>query len=914
MAKVPQSPVKNSRALLIILLAGAAVIFSWRIISFLADWFWFVEVGYENVFKTTFLAGIAASALYGLIFFAFFYVNLFVAARLSSKLIVIDRDDQFKVPPVLADRRAVNRFMLVISLFLALFAAQVGSNQWEPLLLAANGLPFGISDPLFGKDAGFYVFSLPFLRYMHGFLLATVVITLIAVVIFYFIRRSFQVIPPNTWRIMPGPRGHFAAIAGFLFLVIAFGAWIDLNELLFVKRGVVFGPGYTDATTQVWVLWVLMGACILAALAWLYYILRPDWRIPAAAVLVIVIIVLVGRGVYPALVQKFKVVPNEVVLERPYLEHNIRFTRLAYGIDAVEEQEFAAEENLTREDLRRNDLTIKNIRLWDHEPLLVTYGQLQEIRTYYKFGDVDNDRYTIGGEYRQSMLSPREMSYESLPSRSWVNEHLTYTHGYGAVLSPVNRVTNEGLPEFFIKDIPPVSSTDIKITRPEIYFGEASNEYVFVGTKRPEFDYPVGEKNVYSRYEGQGGVPLSFFRKLLFAGRFGSFTILLSDEIGEGSRIMYYRNVRDRVMMAAPYLRVDNDPYMVITEQGRLVWIVDCYTVTDRFPYSEPTGRIGNYMRNSVKATVDAYDGTLKFYISDPQDPIIRTYAKIFPGTFLEFGQMPPDILSHVRYPEGMFAVQARMFRAYHMEDPQVFYNKEDLWSIPSSTSRTKAQGREQEMQPYYTIMRLPGQKKEEYILLLPFTPSQRDNMSAWMAVRCDAPNYGKLIVYVFPKQRLVYGPRQIDARIDQDTQISQFLSLWSQRGSQVIRGSMLAIPIEKSILYVGPLFLAAEKGQLPELKRVIVAFGNSIVMEETLEGALQRIFGGRIAGEKAVRDSALQTVIPAAAGKKTDRAIALEALSHYRRAQEFLKQGNWAAYGEEMNRMGEILRSAETR
>jgi len=523
----------------------------------------------------------------------------------------------------------------------------------------------------------------------------------------------------------------------------------------------------------------MMGLSFLCGLAMLGFAFRLNWRFPAFAVLLFLAFLFLGRGIYPSMVQKFKVVPNEIVLEKPYIEKNIQFTRLAYRLNDIEDREFPIEESLTRQDLRRNDLTVKNIRLWNHAPLLKTYSQLQEIRTYYKFMDVDNDRYRINGEFRQVMLSPRELSYAALPSRSWINEHIIYTHGYGAVLGPVNRVSQEGLPEFFIKDIPPVSSANIKITRPEIYYGETSNEYVFVRTKRPEFDYPVGEKNVYSRYEGKGGVPLSFLKKLIFAARFGSVTMLLSDDITAESRIMYYRKIRDRVARIVPFARLDVDPYLVISPEGRLLWFLDGYTVTDRFPYSEQTPGLGNYIRNSLKAVVDAYDGTVQLYVSDAGDPIMQTYAKIFPGVFKKLEEMPADLQSHVRYPPGMLSIQARMYRAYHMQDAQVFYNKEDLWAIPSS----HGQGGEREMEPYYTIMKLPEDKKEEFILLLPFTPSRKDNMSAWMAARCDAPNYGKVIVYLFPKQKLIYGPRQIEARIDQETEISKELSLWSQEG-----------------------------------------------------------------------------------------------------------------------------------
>ncbi len=601
--------------------------------------------------------------------------------------------------------------------------------------------------------------------------------------------------------------------------------------------------------------------------------------------------------------------PNEIVAESPYITHNIQFTRRAYGLDRIDEVEFPAEENLTREDLRRNDPTIKNIRLWDHRPLLTTYAQLQEIRTYYKFVDVDNDRYLIDGEYRQVMLSARELSYQHLPSRIWINEHLTYTHGYGVVLGPVNRITPEGLPEFLIKDIPPVSTGPIKITRPEMYFGEVANDYVFVKTRSLELDYPSGDKNVYTTYAGDGGVPLtSLGRKLLFATRFGTIKILLSRDLTAESRIMYHRQISERVKKAAPFLAFDRDPYLVVSQDGRLYWIIDAYTVSDKYPYSEPIRGVGNYIRNSVKAVVDAYNGSLTFYLADQTDPVIKAYARAFPGLLKPLDAMPADLKAHLRYPQGMFTIQAKLYNTYHMRDPQVFYNKEDLWSIP----RKAVEGRDAEMEPYYTIMRLPGEQKEEFILLLPFTPNKKDNMIAWLAARSDPPHYGKLIAYNFPKAKLVYGPRQIDARIDQDSFISQQLSLWSQRGSAVIRGSLLAIPIERSLLYVQPLYLAAEKGSLPELKRIIVAHGNQIAMEETLEAALARVFGGQARATVGAR-LAPGAAAPAVADSSL-KVLATRAYDHYTRAQELLRQGNFAGYGEEVKRLESVLKELRAR
>ena len=877
------------------------ILFSSQVVELITDWLWFQEVGYENVFTITLWAQLKMALLFGLAFFIIFYGNLFAAMRLTSRLPVIDREGWIQISKLEIANRPLQLLILIGSLVFAIFAALVGSGQWENFLRFYNVSSFGVTDPLFQRDIGFYVFRLPFLNDLYAWLMFVLIFTTISTAFLYFVRRAFHFALPRTLQAAPAARVHLSILLALIFFVAIFGLWLALNGLLFVKRGVVFGPGYTDVTTQLWVLKGLMGLAFLCGVAFLGFAFKLSWRYPAIAVLFFVAFLIIGRGIYPAMVQSFKVVPNEIVLEKPYIEKNIQFTRLAYRLNDIEDKQFPVEENLTREDLKRNDLTIKNIRLWNHDPLLQTYSQLQEIRTYYKFGGVDNDRYQIDGEYRQVMLSPRELSYASLPSPTWVNEHIEYTHGYGAVMSPVNRVSKEGLPEFFIKDIPPASTINIKITRPEIYYGENSNDYVFVRTNRPEFDYPVGNKNVYSRYEGKGGVPLSFLRKLLFAVRFGSFTMLLSDDITPSSRIMYYRQIKDRVARIVPFAALDSDPYLVISPEGRLLWFLDGYTMTGLFPYSEPTPSMGNYIRNSFKAVVDAYDGSVKLYISDEKDPIIQTYARIFPGVFKKLGDMQPELQKHIRYPSRMLSIQARMYRAYHMQDAQVFYNKEDLWATPA--------GVDQEMEPYYTIMKLPEEQKEEFILLLPFTPSKRDNMSAWMGARCDAPNYGKVIVYLFSKDKLVYGPQQIEARINQDTAISKELSLWNQRGSQVIRGGLLAIPIEKSILYVESLYLAAEKGQLPELKRVILAYGNSIVMEENLELALQQLFGGEMMREKEIG----KTAATMSAGVNIDRKRALEALSHYRKAQDFLRKGDWGAYGEELRKMDDILRSIES-
>jgi uncharacterized membrane protein (UPF0182 family) len=687
------------------------------------------------------------------------------------------------------------------------------------------------------------------------------------------------------------------ALVGAILAVKAAGYRLSAYELLFTTRGVVTGAVYSDVHARIPALNLLTGLALIAALAVIVGGYGRGWRIPVAAIAVLFAVQFLGVSVYPELLHRFRVLPNEIVFERPYIQENIKSTRYAFGLNNIEEEEFPAEENLSLQDLSRNDLTIKNVRLWDHRPLLSTYRQLQQIRTYYDFVGVDNDRYPIDGEYRQVMLSPRELSSRNLPGgANWINEHLTYTHGYGVAMGPVNRISREGLPEFMIKDIPPVSTVPLKISRPEIYYGELTNSYVFVKTKSLEFDYPLGDKNEYTVYNGKGGVPVaSLWRKLLFSVEFGSMKILLSNDITSESRVLYNRNILDRVRRLAPFLSYDDDPYLVITQEGRLVWIVDGYTTTDRIPYAYKLRGLGNYLRNSVKGVIDAYDGTVALYINDPEDPLIRTYARIFPGLFKPLEEMPADLRAHLRYPEDLFSVQAHLYATYHMQDPQIFYNREDLWNIPAKGDRN--------MEPYYTIMKLPKETKEEFILMIPYTPANRDNMAAWLAARADAPHYGKLIVYLFPKQKLIYGPRQIEARIDQDGYISQQISLWNQRGSQVIRGSLLVIPIENSLIYIEPLYLSAEAGSLPELRRVIVAYGNQLSMQDNLEGALATIFGGR---PMLPAPSETTSAAPST-GSAKDKIRS--ALSHFERAEELLRQGDWAGFGKELKETGAILK-----
>ncbi len=885
----------KNKFILVLILVTVVLPFVSSLLNYYTDWLFFVETGFASVFTTTLYAKTGVGLLFGVFLCAFIMVNLMYANRAqfpySGISIVgggnfrVNRDDAI---------RFVKPLAILATVILSLLAANWGALRWEEALLFTNRVDVGTVDPVIGKDIGFYLFSLPFWEILNGFagfvLLAA---TALAAAVYYV--RGGIILSERGAVIDVKVRRHFAILVGIFSCVIAAGFSLDGFQLLFSNNGSFYGAGYVDVNSRLLTYKILTFLTPLAGILLAAGIWKGAWRVALLPPLVVVVLYVIGIRIYPGLLQKFKVAPNELALETPYIENNLKFTRFGFDLEKIETVPFDVDTKLTAADIANNDATIKNIRLWDHAPLLKTYSQLQQIRTYYKFFDVDNDRYKVNGQYTQVMLSPRELSYADLPSKNWINERLIFTHGNGITFGPVSRISKEGLPEFFVKDIPPISLADIKVTRPEIYFGELSNDYVVVKTKVPEFSYPTATGNINTTYAGKGGVPIdSLLKKALFAATFKTEKILLSSDITAESRIIYNRNINERVRAIAPFLRFDGDPYMVVDATGRLKWIIDAYTYSDRLPYSKPIQGGINYMRNSVKATIDAYDGTLNFYISDPNDVLAKVYARMFPALFKPLADMPADMRSHVRYPHQFLQLQAAMFAAYHMTDPKVFYNKENLWQVPALG--------EKPMEPYYTIMKLPGEKVEEYILLLPFTPSKRDNLAAWLTARCDGENYGKIRAYTFPRDRLIYGPKQIDARINQDSFISQQLTLWNQRGSEVIRGSLLVIPIEKSLLYVQPLFLAADKAGLPELKRVIVAFGDQVVMEENLELALQRLFGGK----KAVVASAAMVTSGA---KASPAALAKEAMSIYEKATTLQRQGNWSGYGEELRKLEQILK-----
>ncbi|MEW5720288.1 MAG: UPF0182 family protein, partial [Chloroflexota bacterium] len=758
----------------------------------------------------------------------------------------------------------------------------------------ASAAPFGVSDPIFNQDVAFYVFTLPIYRFLVSWGGGAIILTALATGATYLMGLG-----RIQWT--NAVKAHLSFL-GFLFLLI--NAWsyqLDKYELVYSARGVVFGASYTDVNAQIPAFNTLsILAAALAVLLLVNVFVRALKAIGIAVALWILAAVVLSEF-YPGFVQNFEVKPNEFTKEEPYIKYNIALTRQAYALDAIQDAPYPAEDAPSPADIQRNADTVNNIRLQDYRPLLQTYNQIQSIRTYYDFSDVDIDRYTIGGKYRQVMISARELATQKLSDKAqtWVNLHLVYTHGYGVAVSPVNEFTPDGLPSLLVKDIPP--SGAIQVTRPQIYFGEETTSYVFVKTREKEFDYPKGDENAFTLYEGTGGVPVgAYWDRLMFALRFGDMNILLTDALTGDSRVLFNRQIQTRVNRLAPFLTLDSDPYPVIAD-GKLVWIQDAYTTTDRYPYSEPNRRGVNYIRNAVKIAIDAYDGATTFYIAEPDEPILKAYRAIFPALFKPMEQLPASLRDHLRYPEGLFSTQAAMYQTYHMQDPLVFYNKEDLWAVPNES----ADGQPNVMEPYYVIMRLLGDPKEEFMLMLPFTPAKRQNMVAWMSAKSDGADYGKRLVYRFPKDKLVYGPEQIHARLNQDPTISAQLTLLSQRGSHVVWGNLLVIPIEQSLLYIQPMYLLAEQSQIPQLKRVVVATSNNIAMEATLGDALARVFGASTA---PVVTSPPSTGAPGAPTGANVNALIKEANDHYTRAQDALKTGDWATYGKEMQALQQTL------
>jgi hypothetical protein len=890
-------------ALLLAGLLGAAA--AGRLV---VDALWFAHLGYFDVFRRTLEARIGCFlAAFAVAFPLIAAIGLAGTERLRAspvRIVLRPGDGEaITIPELLAPIRHRIPWQLLVTgaaALLALLFAAGQSGSWERYLLWLRGGEFGEVDPIFGRDVGFYVFALPALRALVRGAIAVVVLgVLVALAALWLqgtldLRRAGAVLPERALRV--------ASLAlGLGLLLKGADYWFDRYGLLLEPSGAVYGAGYTSVRVRLPLLGFLSALATVAGLASLANVRRPGWAIPVGAA-VAVFGVSVASSVLPDLYQRLRVRPDELRIERPYLEHNIRFTRRAYDLDRIEPRPFPAATVLDASAIERNRETFDNVRLWDPKPLLDSYRQLQVIRLYYDFHDVDIDRYEIDGRVRQVMLGVREIVPELLPpnARTWVNQRLQFTHGFGLVMSPVTEFVGEGLPRLLIQDIPPRSAPGLEVVEPRIYFGERTTDWVVVGTSAEEFDYPKGEENVYTSYAGDGGIWIgSFPRRLLFAWVLRDLNLAISPALGRESRILLRRSIRERISALAPFLRLDDDPYAVLAD-GRIFWIQDAYTTSDSFPYAEPVRGLGlNYVRNSAKIVVDAYHGRVDFYAADPTDPVLAAWSRIFPGMFRPIDEMPETLRRHVRYPENLFRVQAEMYRAYHMTNPDVFYNKEDLWTFPTET----VDGARSVVEPYYVIMRLPGEERSEFLLMQPMTPANRDNMVAWLAARCDGPQYGRLVEYQFPKERLVYGPRQIEARIDQDTVISQQLSLWNQMGSRVIRGNLLVIPVEDSVVYVEPLFLRSEHGQIPELKRVIAAYGDRVAMEPRLEEALRAVFEGLPATPPPEALLSGRPRPPAPGPSELEAAR-----QRYRAALEGLRRGDWLAFGREMEALGRSL------
>lgn len=880
------------------------------IIGFLTDWSWYGSLGLDSILWTRIAASLGLFAAGFVLTWIFLLANYWIVRRIEPLGLASTPVQQ------ISDALGIRIPAITVVVF-TLFALLLGLNvaaEWSQLLLFLNQLDFGVVDPVFNRDVSFYVFTLPILQIARGWLQAVILVSLATVVV-------ASGMGWRGWRMRSGTLVHLGVLGALFLGLMALGYQIDAAQLVYSERGAVFGAGYTDVNAQLPAYNLLTGVTLIAALLLVVTAsLRRGWRAIVAVLVAWVAIAFVAGALYPGFVQRFQVSPNEMSLERAFIDENIRFTRLAFDLDDIELASYDASQQLTPESLLVEPETVRNVRLWDYRPLLQTYNQVQALRQYYEFNDVDVDRYIIDGQRRQVMVAARELVADRLntEAQTWVNRKLVYTHGYGVAMSPVERVTADGLPEFYIQDLPPNGVIDL--TQPQIYFGELTNDYVIGRTNMEEFDFPQGGGNVTTRFSADTGIDMTFWNRMLFAMRFADINIVLNQDITSESQLLWRRNILERVQALAPFLQFDQDPYIVVGADGRLYWMMDAYVTSNRFPYSEPYFDRFNYIRNSVKVVMNAYDGLPTFYIVDAAEPITAAYARIFPTLFQPMEAMPEFLLRHIRYPTDLFAVQAEMYRTYHMTSATDFYNKEDVWSWPEEVFYDELQP----IDPYYVLMQLPNSDSLDYMQILPFTPANRENMVAWMAAQSDPDKYGEKLVYNFGKDSLFFGPKQIEARIDQDPVISAQLSLWNQQGSNVIRGNLLVIPIGDSLLYVEPLYLQAQNGRIPELKRVILATADRVVMAENLGLALIQLFGRDIVARAGLADLAQAVAssttpqeataaseaaeTPADVGGAPIEELIATANAQYSAAQEALRAGSWAEYGTQMDALKATL------
>lgn len=916
---------------ILVLLIGCA--------GFLTNWMWFDSLGYEKVFWTKFLSQLEIG------------VPVFLAAMLLVRIYLKSLKKHYFIEiesHEIPDEKRLNKISWGMSVVFGLLVGlTAGASTWMDFRQFANATSFGLKDPLFHLDISFYVFKLAFLTKANNIVLGIVVGVVIITLLYYGIlitvrtpdmfewepeepegpetsgenaipftrkyrkkpseKRTLDLNNSNMSQLFHIASGKLTLLGIIFYVMVAMDFLMRQFDLLHVHTGAVYGAGFTDVNVKLWVYRLIMVLSIVGAVTLCHHMHRKE---PKKLVRIPIAIVAVGLlgGVVSFAVQNLLVSPDEINKESKYLERNISFTRHAYGLDNIKVEEFPAEQNLNRQAIRDNSQTITNIRINDYEPVQDFYNQTQSIRQYYDFNDVDIDRYNINGEQTQTYLAAREIN-ESKISSTWINRHLKYTHGYGAAVSRVDAVTASGQPDIIVKNIPPESEAkDIEITRPEIYFGELTNDYVIVNTDEQEFDYPNGNENSYSTYKGKAGIKLNLLNRILFSVREGSMKLLVSSNVNSDSRIIINRNIKDRVEKLMPYLSYEKDPYMTVVN-GKLYWIVDAYTTSSYYPYSEPySGEVGstNYIRNSVKVVVDAYNGDTTFYVVDQDDPVARTYQKIYPTLFKDGKEMPEGIRKHIRYPNSLLKIQAGVYTKYHMDQVKVFYQDEDLWDIAHQIYGTE----EKEMDPSYFIFELPDEKKAEFINMIPFTPKSKQNMTAIMMARNDGNRYGQLLVYKFPKNKTVYGPMQIEAQIDQNTEISKEFSLWNSSGSKYRRGDLFVIPINNSIMYVEPVYLEASNQAIPEMKRVIVAYGDKIAYESTLEDALADLFGEDENGGQS--QSASASSGKNNSGKSNTKELIQKANEAYENAVNAQKSGNWKKYGDYLDELEKYLNQLE--
>lgn len=916
---------------ILVLLIGCA--------GFLTNWMWFDSLGYEKVFWTKFLSQLEIG------------VPVFLAAMLLVRIYLKSLKKHYFIEVEsheIPDEKRLNKISWGMSVVFGLLVGlTAGASTWMDFRQFANATSFGLKDPLFHLDISFYVFKLAFLTKANNIVLGIVVGVVIITLLYYGIlitvrtpdmfewepeepegpetsgenaipftrkyrkkpseKRTLDLNNDNMIQLLHIASGKLTLLGIVFYLMVAMDFLMRQFDLLHVHTGAVYGAGFTDVNVKLWVYRLIMVLSVVGAVTLCHHMHRKE---PKKLVRIPIAIVAVGLlgGVVSFAVQNLLVSPDEINKESKYLERNISYTRHAYGLDNIKVEEFPAEQNLNQQAIRDNSQTITNIRINDYEPVQDFYNQTQSIRQYYDFNDVDIDRYNIDGEQTQTYLAAREIN-ESKISSTWINRHLKYTHGYGAAVSRVDAVTASGQPDIIVKNIPPESEAkDTDITRPEIYFGELTNDYVIVNTNEQEFDYPNGNENSYSTYKGKAGIKLNLLNRILFSVREGSMKLLVSSNVNSDSRIIINRNIKDRVEKLMPYLSYEKDPYMTVVN-GKLYWIVDAYTTSSYYPYSEPySGEVGstNYIRNSVKVVVDAYNGDTTFYVVDQDDPVARTYQKIYPTLFKDVKEMPEGIRKHIRYPNSLLKIQAGVYTKYHMDQVKVFYQDEDLWDIAHQIYGTE----EKEMDPSYFIFELPDEKKAEFINMIPFTPKSKQNMTAIMMARNDGNRYGQLLVYKFPKNKTVYGPMQIEAQIDQNTEISKEFSLWNSSGSKYRRGDLFVIPINNSIMYVEPVYLEASNQAIPEMKRVIVAYGDKIAYESTLEDALADLFGEDENGGQS--QSASASSGKNNSGKSNTKELIQKANEAYENAVNAQKSGNWKKYGDYLDELEKYLNQLE--